>query len=62
MEVEARSVERAVVGMTIGGFEVAGVLESGGVPEATTEISEKGQLRPELRDLPDEDGVLVDGP
>ena len=62
MEVEARSVERAVVGMTIGGFEVAGVLEIGGVPEATTEISEKGQLRPELRDLPDEDVVLVDGP
>lgn len=62
MEVEARSVERAVVGVTISGFEVASGVEIGGVPEATTEISEKGEVRPELRDLSNEDGVLVDRP
>lgn len=39
MEVETRSVERQVVGMTICGFEVARCIESWGVPETTAKVS-----------------------
>lgn len=35
MEIEARSVEGQIVRMAIGGFEVAGSIESGRVPETT---------------------------
>lgn len=46
MEVEARSVERAIVGVAIGGFEVTGGMEFGRVPETATKIGEKRKLRP----------------
>lgn len=59
VEVEAGGAEGAVVGVAIGGLEVAGGVEVGGVPEAATEVGEERELRPELRDLADEDGVLV---
>lgn len=46
MEIETRSVERQVVGMTVGGFEVACCIESWRVPEATTKVSEERKLWP----------------
>lgn len=46
MEVEARGVEGAVVGVAIGGFEVTGGMEIGGVPETTTKVGDKRKLRP----------------
>lgn len=60
VEVEAGGVEGPIVGMSISGFEVACGVESSRVPEAASEVGEKRQLRPELRDFSDEDGVLVD--
>lgn len=38
MEIEATSVKGQIIGMTIGGFEVAGGIESGRVPETTTKV------------------------
>lgn len=46
--------------MSIGGFEVAIEVELRRVPEAASEVGEQRQLRPELPDFSDEDGVLVD--
>ena len=61
MEVEAGGVEGAVVGVAIGGLKVAAAVEVGRVPEAAAEVGEKRELRPQLRDLAHEDGVLIDG-
>lgn len=61
MEVEAGGAEGAVVLVAVGGLEVAGGVEVGGVPEAAAEVGEEGERRPEPGDLADEDGVLVDG-
>lgn len=46
MEIETRSVEGQVVGMTIGGFEVASGVESWRVPETTTKVREERKFRP----------------
>lgn len=62
MEIEPRGVEGQVAGMAIGGLEVAGGVEGGGVPEAASEVGDQGEARPELGDLRDEDGVLVNRP
>lgn len=59
MEVEARGIEGPIVGVAVGGFEITGGVKVGGVPEAATEVGEQGKLRPYLRDLTDEDRVLV---
>lgn len=61
MEVEAGGAEREVVRVAVGGFEVTIGVEIGGVPEAAPEIGEEREFRPQLRDFPNEDGVLVDG-
>lgn len=61
MEVEAGGTEREVVGVAVGGFEVTIGVEIGGIPEAAAEIGEEWELRPQLSDFSDEDGVLVDG-
>ncbi|GLT48509.1 hypothetical protein SLA2020_221300 [Shorea laevis] len=61
MEVEARDVEGPIIGVTVGGFEVARGVEFGRVPETATEVGKEREFRPELRDLADEDGVLVYG-
>lgn len=61
MEVEACCAEREVVGVAVGGFEVAIGVEIGRVPEAASEIGKEGQLRPQLSNFSDEDGILVDG-
>lgn len=60
MEIETRSIKGQIVGMTIGGFEVASGIEFGRVPETTTKVGHDRKFRPKLRDLVDEDGVLVD--
>lgn len=46
MEVEARGAEGQVVGVAVGGFEVTGGVESGGVPEAAAEVGEEGEAGP----------------
>lgn len=48
MEVEAGGGEGAVVGVAVGGLEVAGGVEGGGagVPEAAAEVGEERELRP----------------
>lgn len=59
MEIEARGVEGQVIGVAVGGFEVTGGVEGGRVPEAAAEVGEEREVRPQLGDLADEDGVLV---
>lgn len=59
--VEAGGVERQVVGVAIGGFEVAIGVELWRVPKAASEVGQKRQLRPQLGDFSDEDGVLING-
>lgn len=61
VEIEARGAEGAVVGVSIGRFEVAGAVEDGGVPEAAAEIGKERKVGPKLGDFWDEDGVMVDG-
>lgn len=61
VEVEARGVEGPVVGMAVGGLEVAIGLELGRVPQPAPEIGQERELRPQQRDLSDEDRVLVNG-
>lgn len=61
MEVEARGVEGPIAGVSVGGLEVAAGVELGWVPEPASEVREKRELRPELGDLGDENGVVVDG-
>ncbi len=46
MEIEARGAEGAVVGVAIGGFEVTGGVEFGGVPESTPKVRQERELRP----------------
>lgn len=46
MEVEARGIERQIIGVTIGGFEVTSGIEFRIVPEAATEIGKKREFRP----------------
>lgn len=46
MEVEARGVEGPVIVVAIGGLEVTGGVELGEVPESTTEVGEKREVRP----------------
>lgn len=60
MEVKAGGAEGPVVGVAVGGLEVAGGVEAGGVPEAAAEVGEEGETRPQPGDLRHEDGVLVD--
>lgn len=60
MEVEAGGVEGPVVAVAVGGLEVGGGMEDGGVPEAASEVGDKGEVGPELGDLGDEEGVVVD--
>lgn len=60
MEVEASGAKGAVVGVAVGGLEVAGGVEALGVPEAAPEIGDEREVRPDAGDLGDEDGVLVD--
>lgn len=57
MEVEAGGVEGPVVGVAVGGFEVAGGVEVGSrrIPEAASEVGEEREVRPELGDFSDED-------
>lgn len=57
MEVEAGGVEGPVVGVAVGGFEVAGGVEVGSrrIPEAAAEVGEEREVRPELGDFSDED-------
>lgn len=40
MEIEPRGVEGQVVGVAVGGLEVAGGVEGGGVPEAASEVGD----------------------
>lgn len=63
MEVEARDVEGPVAVVAVRGLEVGGAVEVGGVgiPQAAAEIGEQGQAGPQVRDLRDEQGVVVDG-
>lgn len=61
MKVEAGGVKGQVVGVAVGGFEVAIGVELWRVPKAASEVGQKRQLRPELRYFSDEDGVLVNG-
>lgn len=51
MEIEARGAKGAVVGMSIGRFEVAGAVEDGGVPEAAAEIGKERKVGPKLGDF-----------
>lgn len=60
MEVEAGGVEGPVVAVAVGGLEVGGGVEDGGVPEAASEVGDEGEVGPELGDLGDEEGVVVD--
>lgn len=46
MDIEARSVEGQIICMAIGGFEVAGGVESGSIPETATKVGKKRELRP----------------
>lgn len=61
MEIEARGGEGTVVGVAVGGFEVASGVEAGGVPKAASEIGNEGKRRPELGYLGDEHRVMVNG-
>lgn len=38
VEIKARSIEGAVVGVSVGGLEVTRGMEAGGVPEAASEV------------------------
>lgn len=60
MKVEARDVEGPVAVVAVRGLEVAGAMEPGLVPQATAEVGEERQARPQAGDLRDEHGVLVD--
>lgn len=46
MEVETRSIERPIIGMTIGGFKVTSGVKFGIIPETATEVSNERELRP----------------
>lgn len=61
MKVEAHGAEGPVVGVAVSGFEVAGGVEEGGVPESAAEVGDHREVGPEAGDLADEEGVLVDG-
>lgn len=61
MEIETSSAERPVIAMPVGGFEVASGIEARRVPESATEVGDEGEFPPELCNLGDKDGVLVDG-
>ncbi|KAL6995091.1 hypothetical protein U1Q18_005227 [Sarracenia purpurea var. burkii] len=56
----SRGVEGPIVGVAIGGFEIAIPVEFGGVPELVPEVGDEQELRPQLLDLSDKDRVLVD--
>ena len=62
MEIEASDVEGPVAVVAVRGLEVTGAMEERGVPEAAAEVGDEGQAGPELRDLRDEQRVVVDGP
>lgn len=61
MEIKARGVERPVIAVSVGGFEVTIGVETGRIPEATSEIGKQREWGPQLRDFSDEYGVFVDG-
>lgn len=51
MEIEPSGVERAIVGVIVGGFDVAGGFEERRVPKPVLEIGDKRELRPDSGDL-----------
>lgn len=61
MEVEASDVEGPVAVVAVCGLEVAGALEVRGIPQAAAQVGEQGQAGPQVGDLSDEQGVVVDG-
>lgn len=46
MKVEARGVKRPVIGVAVGGFEIACGMKLWGVPEAAPKVRQKRELRP----------------
>lgn len=46
VKVEASGAEGAVVGVAVGGFEIAGGVEGSRIPETTAEVGEERELRP----------------
>ena len=46
MEVEARGIEGPIIVMAVGGFEVTGGVEFGGIPETTAKVGEKREVGP----------------
>lgn len=46
VKVEASGAEGAVVGVAVGGFEIAGGVEGSRIPETASEVGEERELRP----------------